>query len=305
MQHSIMSYPNRSADGDSGYRGNCAGQVIEDVIAQYIPSGNGVFVDACAGSGTSRDVINRAFPEVQGVYLDLNGRYGPRFDFTSMSIRDEVVKQTGREADVCFTHPPYGSMIKYSGSVWGSEPDKDDTSQCSEEEFLERSRFMLFNQRDAVCPSGHYMTLIGDRRYKGSYSSYQADFINMMPRDELRAVLIKAQHNCVSDSRSYSRMKHPRIAHEYLLVWEKTAQRFFVLAYNKASEHVRQIKGTWRFIIRFVLMKLGGKATLDKIYCEIEKVAGDKKSSNPTWKATVRRTLQEEAENIERGVWAI
>jgi len=303
LDTSILSFPERSRDGDSRYRGNCAGQVIEELVQQYIGS-EGVFVDACAGSGTSRDVLNRAFPGVTGVFLDLNGRFGDRFDFTSMSIKDAVVKQAGRKADLSFTHPPYGPMIKYSGSVWGSEVDSADTSQCSEEEFLERSRFMLHNLRDATRPGGHYTTLIGDRRCKGRYSSYQADFIGFMPKAELRAVLIKAQHNCVSDTRSY-KLRHPRIMHEYLLVWERTAQRFVSVCWEKACEQARTISGTWALVIRFCLMKLGGKASLDLIYREVEKVAGDKKANNPTWRATVRRTLQQHFNNVERGVWTI
>ncbi len=303
---SVADYPDRGKWGDARYRGNCSGRLIKDVIEQYVPKG-GIFVDVTLGGGTSRDVVQDLFPGVKFLGLDLNPEANPQvgsFDFTKDSVRQAVERVFGRAADVCFSHPPYGPMIQYSGNMWGA-PHESDTSRCSEEEFLEKSRFMLLNQRDAVDPGGLYMTLIGDRRHKGQYTSYQADFISMMPRNELRGIIIKTQHNCVSDARSYARMKHPRVLHEYLIVWERVAQTFVALSLDKAYEMKRRINGTWATVVRFSLMKLGGQATLDLIYRKVEEVAGDKARSNPTWQATVRRTLQQHFVNVQRGVWAV
>jgi len=164
---------------------------------------------------------------------------------------------------------------------------------------------MLLNQRDATREGGVYCTLIGDRRQKGVFVSYQANFISMMPKNELKSVTIKMQHNCVSDGRNYSHMKHPAIMHEYLLIWERIKQSIVQICWEKAMENKRTISGTWMSLVRMAMMKLGGKATLDKIYREVEKVAGEKKSTNPTWQATVRRTLQQHFQHVERGVWSV
>ena len=52
------------------------------------------------------------------------------------------------------------------------------------------------------------------------YSSYQADLIVRMPRQELLTVLIKEQHNVASNGKDYP-VRLPRIMHEYVILWEK------------------------------------------------------------------------------------
>jgi hypothetical protein len=42
-----------------------------------------------------------------------------------------------------------------------------------------------------------------------------------MPRDELRSVLIKAQHNVASNHVRYAPMKFPKIMHEYVVLWQR------------------------------------------------------------------------------------
>ena len=296
-----MNYPDRGKWGDNKYRGNCSGYVIRDLADHYIRSHKGIFVDTTLGGGTSKDVITSEFPEM--AYLGLDLRYG--FDYTKDSIREKLLKEIGSLADVCFSHPAYGSMIKYSSRMWGDKPHPRDVSYSNDNDFLEQSRFMLFNQRDATREGGVYCTLIGDRRAKGEFISYQADFIKMMPRNELKSVSIKMQHNCMSDGKKYATMKHPAILHEYLLIWEKSKQTLVQVCWDKAMEAKRDITHTWSSLVRFALMKLGGKEALSKIYDEVEKIAGDKLASNPTWKATVRRTLQQNFENVQRGVWSI
>ena len=302
--NSVISYPDRGPWGSNRYRGNCSGHVIEAVVRQYMPASGGIFVDACMGSGTSRDVIADKFPKVRYLGLDLNPKANPEigsFDFTRDSIRKVVMDTFGREADICFSHPPYGPMIKYSGNVWGSRQEAD-TSQCSVPEFLERSQFMLANQRDAVREGGYYMTLIGDWRNKGRYYSFQADFIGMMPQSELRAIIIKTQHNCVSDGRSYN-LRHPRIMHEYLLVWEKALRSFVQAMWEVAAKHKRRMNESWANMVRMVMVKLG-EAPLETIYREVEKVAGDRLKTCPTWQAQVRKQLQHHCRRVQRGIWA-
>lgn len=62
---------------------------------------------------------------------------------------------------------------------------------------------------------------------------------------------------------------------------------------------------TWKDVVRQVLQALGGEAHLSAIYGEIE--GHPKTATNPTWDATVRRTLQQYSifERKARGVWAL
>ncbi|MAC84338.1 MAG: hypothetical protein CL624_09410 [Arcobacter sp.] len=49
---SVLSYPNRGKWGKSSWRGNSSGYIIKEMIEHFRPN---LFVDACEGSGTSRD----------------------------------------------------------------------------------------------------------------------------------------------------------------------------------------------------------------------------------------------------------
>ena len=234
---SVMSFPERGNYGNSNWRGNTSGYVIKELIQHFNPK---LFVDACEGSGTSRDVCKEMGIEYVG--LDLyKGQ-----DFT----KDSILTQLPRPADICFTHPPYHDMIAYSGSVYGKEILTGDTSHCRNvEEFISKSQVMLMNQREATKEGGIYCTLIGDQRGgslgKGNFRSYQADFISMMPKDELLSVAIKLQHNCMSDTRVYSGSFIP-IMHEYLLIWKKRAKSLFAISFDIASELQSRVATTWR-----------------------------------------------------------
>ena len=293
--NSVMSFPERGNYGNSNWRGNTSGYVIKELIQHFNPK---LFVDACEGSGTSRDVCKEMGIEYVG--LDLyKGQ-----DFT----KDSILTQLPRPADICFTHPPYHDMIAYSGSVYGKEILTGDTSHCRNvEEFISKSQVMLMNQREATKEGGIYCTLIGDQRGgslgKGNFRSYQADFISMMPKDELLSVAIKLQHNCMSDTRVYSGSFIP-IMHEYLLIWKKRAKSLFAISFDIASELQSRVATTWRNAIRIVMMKLQ-KADLNTIYNEIEKVAASLIANNPNYKAKIRQTLQKHYNNVERGVWSL
>lgn len=292
---SVMSFPERGNYGNSNWRGNTSGYVIKELIQHFNPK---LFVDACEGSGTSRDVCKEMGIEYVG--LDLyKGQ-----DFT----KDSILTQLPRPADICFTHPPYHDMIAYSGSVYGKEILTGDTSHCRNvEEFISKSQVMLMNQREATKEGGIYCTLIGDQRGgslgKGNFRSYQADFISMMPKEELLSVAIKLQHNCMSDTRVYSGSFIP-IMHEYLLIWKKKAKSLFAISFDIASELQSRVATTWRNAIRIVMMKLQ-KADLNTIYNEIEKVAASLIANNPNYKAKIRQTLQKHYNNVERGVWSL
>ena len=291
---SIITFPDRGPWGDFGYRGNCSGHVIKELILHFNPL---LFVDVCEGSGTSRDVCREMGLEYVG--LDLHRG----FDFTD----NYVLSRLPRPADMVFSHPPYEGMVDYRNvGKWETPELKTrDLSACeSEEEFLQKCHLMLLNQREATRSGGNYATLIGDLRSKGRFRSFQADMISIMPRDELVGVAIKAQHNCQSDNRTYQGRFIP-ILHEYLLVWERKAATLFLIAFNKAIETKKRSEHVWRNLLRVIIMRLDGKASLSDIYREVEKEAGDLIAVRPHWMEKVRQQLQFHFEHVSRGVWAL
>lgn len=293
--HSVISYPDRGHWGDSKWRGNCSGHVYQDLFRQLQPS---TFVDPMVGSGTSVEVAKEMSIKAWG--LDLHQGFN--------AVTDSILLTVGEQVDLCLSHPPYGPMIVYSGSVWGGEPNPADLSRCgSNQEFHEKMQLVLLNQRDATKPQGFYGTIIGDYRKNGTYTSYQAEMIARMPSDELAAVIIKQQHNCVSDSRSYSKLALPRIMHEYILLWQKKSGPLLVLLGTMAREQHSRLTGTWKSIIGLVMQRLRGKASLEQIYQEVARAAPQKLAVNPNWKAKVRQVLNSTGmfSSPERGLWML
>jgi hypothetical protein len=295
---SIWSYPERGHWGNSKYRGNASGFVYRDLFQALKPQ---FVVDPCVGSGTSIEVARDM--GIDSVGLDLHSGFN--------LLRDSILLATGRPADLVVSHFPYHNMVVYSGNMY-PEVHADDLSRCaSVEEFLEKSQQALLNQRDATRPGGHYATLIGDQRQNGKYYSYQAEFIARMPADELKGVIIKAQHNCVSDRRSYGAIASgmPRILHEYLLVWQRPEAPVTVLLTlkNLANQAQARLRSTWKSIVRQAMVSLGGEAQLKDLYEKIAGVAGDRIEANANWQAKVRQVLQKAGcfSQIERGRWAL
>lgn len=89
----VISYPERGTGGNSRYRGNCAPQVIEDLIRFYKPA---EICDYMVGSGTTFDAAAVCGIPCHG--YDLNRG----FDLMNMDIPERS----------CFTfwHPPYWNM---------------------------------------------------------------------------------------------------------------------------------------------------------------------------------------------------
>lgn len=294
--NSIISFPDRGPWGDAKWRGNASGHVYRELFNQLLPT---TFVDPMVGSGTSVQVATEM--GIQNWGLDLHSGFN--------AVRNSIVQAVGNETDLVVSHPPYGAMIVYSGNVWGSQAHPDDLSRCaSDEDFHEKMQLVLLNQREATRSGGFYGTLIGDWRRGGVYTSYQAEMIARMPSDELAAVIIKAQHNVLSNHKNYGRMKLPMIMHEYLILWQKKHKPLLVLLGTIAREQQHRLTGTWRSIVRLVLQTLQGQAPLETIYEKVAQAAPDRLASNPNWKAKVRQVLNT-GEGVfsssERGVWQL
>lgn len=296
MQNSILSFPDRGPWGSSSWRGNASGHVYRALFEQLKPS---TFADPCVGSGTSIQVAQEM--GIQSWGFDLHTGWN--------ALRDDLLTSIGQPVDLALSHPPYGAMIKYSGHVWGTAPHPDDLSHCVDDnDFNEKLHLMLLNQRRATKPGGYYGTLIGDWRRNGQYSSYQADQLCRLPASELAAVLIKTQHNCVSDRKTYGRMALPTIAHEYLILWKKAAAPVLVFLSDMVKEHTQRIEGSWKNIVRIVMMALGGSCTLERLYEAVAARAPERLKTNPNWKAKVRQVCNSNPDvftSCARGTWSL
>lgn len=300
---SIVSYEQRGNFGKSSYRGNSSGYLYKDLYTWTQPK---LVVDPCVGSGTSIDVAKSM--GIPAVGLDLHSGFN--------MLRNSILDVVGEPADLCVSHFPYHDMIRYSGEQYALTENEeyylDDLSRCpSVDDFIEKSIVCLMNQREAVRPGGYYATLIGDQRKQGEYRSFQAEYIARMP-DELASMVIKAQHNVMSNSRNYGggfgKRGLPRIMHEYLIIWQKPESiSILVTLGDMARKAYSRLWSTWKAVIRHALIQLGGKASLKDLYAYVENVAGDRVQENRNWQAKVRQTLQtgDCFTSEERGVWQL
>jgi hypothetical protein len=299
MKQSILSYPVRGDGGDSRYRGNCAPQVIHDFIDFHEPRS---VCDPACGSDTTGDVVRAMQAEGRNVtYHGFDLRWG--FNL----LKDSLLERIGQPVDLAFFHPPYAGMIQYSGNQWGSTAHPDDLSHCpSYGDFLDKMGAALRNIYRAVARNGVYGVLIGDWKKSGEYHPLGLD-LRLIAPGRIEGVAIKAQHNCMSDSRAYGGKKLCRIAHEYLVWWRRTDQFYSMV--DAALEISKRLKfaadANWKALCREALASLGGKADLQAIYSTVEQGAPSFIKSRPNWQARVRATLQEIGHNVGRGVWAV
>lgn len=302
MTNSIVSYPNRGNYGKSSWRGNCSGHLIREMLEHFKPR---VFCDPMTGGNTSGDVVaemrnNGSQIEFHG--LDLHSGFNLLKDSLSERIG-------GKRACYIFAHPPYFDIVKYSGAgnQWGREAHPDDLSRCPNyEDFLTKMQTALQNIYEALSANGAYSILIGDVRRGGEYLSIQSDLLQIAP-GKLDGVLIKAQHNCVSDRTKYSNGNFIKIGHEYLLNFRNDRAVFGMLdASLKVSRKLELLsRANWAATVRTALNKLGGAASLPEIYKAIERDAPEKVALRVNWQARVRATLQTQFRSFRRGVWAI
>jgi hypothetical protein len=201
---SVVSYPDRfPLWGNSRYRGNCDGRLIKNLILRY---GARKVADPMEGSGTSRDVVAGLNRHKHTGIRYWGGDLRTGFDLTRQELPGKF--------DLVWIHPPYWNMIRY-------ESGASDLSNCtSYERFRELLQVCLRRCYEALEVGGRLAVLIGDLRRAGKYTAIVKDVLNF-PQGELRSVIIKVQHNCMSDRKQYGRMEDVPIRHEYCVVFKK------------------------------------------------------------------------------------
>ena len=167
---SILSYPQRGPWGQSSWRGNCSGHIYKHLFELLSPRR---FCDPMVGSGTSTEVAQEM--GIEAVGLDLHSG----FNILRDAVKDHLPQHWRGECDLNFSHPPYHTMITYSGQVYG-KAHPDDLSRCgSLDEFYEKLALALLNQRDSVRVGGIYGTLLGDLRKGGEYHALALSLIHI------------------------------------------------------------------------------------------------------------------------------
>jgi len=279
----IVSYEDRNNKfGNNKYRGNCSGELIKDILEFYKPKK--VF-DPSVGGGTTKDVCE--YLKIDNLCLDLNPKWGG-FDL--------LVDEIPESSDLIFWHPAYHDIIQYSGNMWG-EADPRDLSRCKTyAEFIDKINKCQAKLMSSLRKNGRLAILVGDIKKKGVLYSMQRD---MAWFGQPEQVIIKAQHNCWSDNLSYSGRFIP-IVHEYLLIFKRDD------CYVIPSKITKQVNvdlrtrpnQTWRDVVLAAIERLGGRATLQQLYAEIEFHA--KTKTNTAWKDKIRQVVQQYKKDFQR-----
>lgn len=204
---SVVSYPDRGPWGDSRYRGNCSGHLIKDLILRF--SAKSVF-DPAQGSGTAKDVVT-----------GINQHLKKEIDYEGRDLKQGWDIQTGqlpeKEFDLVWYHPPYWDIIRYSDNP------KDLSNSSTLENFERRLNQSTEKLFEAVRPGGIMAVLIGDKRRSGNYYVLMRTLLINPNIGQLKAIIIKVQHNCKSDRMFYN-SENPfliPIKHEYCLIFQK------------------------------------------------------------------------------------
>lgn len=299
----ILSFPNRGSWGDNRYRGNCSGWIHAFLIWKYHVS---KMAELFSGSGTGYDVAKDMGIEYVGADLNPNP---VRPGILNVNAVTDDVPEEFIGSDMIFMHPPYGAEIKipYAGSMYKDptgELSKSDLGQMPWDKFIKELNGIIMKYYSAMANGSRMAVLMGDVRRGGFHSM----FTDIVKPGEVEQVIIKAQHNCVSDGRTYQNRNFVPIVHEYIMVLKKYSPYFigYQIPVRKELDIRNSKQATWRDVVYAVMQKLGGKASLSAVYAEIKDFA--KCANNSNWEAKVRQTLQLNNKlfaHVDNGVWAL
>jgi len=203
---SIHATPGRGEYGNAGYRGNCSGLLIRDLLMFYRP---GRVMDCMEGGGTCRDVCKELAISYEGRDLKAG------FDAT----RAESFAGLGT-FDFVWLHPPYWQMIRYNSD-----------SRCLSnaptlEAFVTGLRLVLRNCRAVLAPRGKLAVLMGDGKHAGQYMGLPFRTLNAAEAEGYWLAapeIIRFGHGSTSSNRVYSTSFIPRL-HDVCLVLEPTGK---------------------------------------------------------------------------------
>ncbi len=287
---SVISYKERGNYGDFKYRGNCSGYVIKDLIEHFYPKSKPKkFIEVFSGGGTGKDVA-KELKINNSLHLDLNNGW------------DALVDEIPSGSDCVFSHPPYWDIIKYEQQRNNYSPN-DLSNNMGYEEFIKKLDMVNEKIYHSLVNGGRHVILLGDVRKNGKYYSIIKD---MKWFGDLESHIIKVQHNCMSDNKSYSNNSFIAIKHEHILVFKKNKIWLFnTKETNTVKENIMNLtKITWRDLIQATLEFLNNKASIEQIYNILKE---SKKAENNNFvREKIRQTLNNNSNFIKTGeVWIL
>lgn len=308
MKSTILSFSERGTWGNNAYRGNCSGYVYKALIEQYHVKS---FGEVFAGSGTGSDVCKDM--NISYLGLELNANHIRNDIIGGFNALADDIPDAFYGRDFTFMHPPYGAEIgiPYAGTQWdtksflalkGYDPAKADLGQMPWKQFMKALNFIVMKFFAAMDKGSRMAILMGDVKKKGVLHSMLCDIVKP---GRLEQIIIKAEHNCSSDSHVYFNQNFVPIKHEYIMVLKKIMP--YIMDFHISKEYQIDIRdskdATWNDVVRAVLLDIGKEATLPEIY---ERIKGHEKcNANKNWQAKVRQTLQKgKFKHIGNGVWA-
>ena len=204
---SVVSYPNRGPWGDSSYRGNCSGHLVKDLILRF--RCQSVF-DPSEGGGTVRDVVTGI-----NQYLKKDIEYEGRDLRQGWNLMTSPLPD--RQYDMVWYHPPYWDIIRYSENRY------DLSNAQNLDEFEAMLNLCVERLSQVVKRGGIMAVLIGDKRKFGQYYPLFRTLLMNDKIGQLKAIVIKIQHNCKSDRTAYEQSNPSLIPikHEYCFIFQK------------------------------------------------------------------------------------
>lgn len=285
----VLSFPNRGPWGNNRYRGNCSGYIHAFLIDQYNVKYMG---EMYAGGGTGYDVCKDM--GIKYVGADLNENPVRPNIYICNGLTDEIPEEFS-ECDFIFQHMPYPEIgIKYAGNEY---PDPtgilatQDIGQMSFKEGMYANNKVTMKLYNAMHPGAKMGILCGNVRRKGCYHDMM---LSLALPGEVIQNIVKIQHNCVSDGRTYSKKNFIPITHENLIILQKPFENTLYVGYllptQKGMDIRDSVNATWRDVIRAVMYELGGKTHYKDI---VKAVQGHNKATkNRNVDAKIRQTLR-------------
>ncbi len=289
---SIVNYAERGNYGKNTYRGNCSGLLINDLHNQF--KFNSISDYSC-GSGTVKDVAKSL--NINSNCYDLN---------MGFDLIDDNIPEVNNET--IFFHPAYWNIIKYSSTVWGNKPVKNDISLIEDyREFIKALNYTILKQFSTLKIGGRMFILVGDVKKKGVLYPIICD---MVKPDTIENIVIKTQNNCFSNNIQYSNRNFIPIEHEYLLILKRNNPYIEKLIISKEIEYdLRDSKSvTWRDLTVAVFQnkaKMKKKLSIEEIFTELEH--HKKAQSNNNVREKIRQVLQDEKyfKRAEKGIYEL
>lgn len=200
---SIHAREGRGHYGDSRYRGNCSGLLIEDLLKFFRPAS---VLDPMTGSGTCRDVCRALGIECFS--------YDLQSGFDAAAVEGYVGHP---KVDFVWLHPPYWRLIRY-----GRDPRCLAAAETVED-FLLLLGTVIENCLRCLNPGGTLAVLMGDYQGDGMYLGLPFRTLQVAERHGLWLAapeIVRFNHGASSSTKTYRTSFIPRV-HDVCLVLKR------------------------------------------------------------------------------------